>query len=88
MNQLARIIVGGSSGTPDEQAAAPDEQGRYGELMEEIDGSSLSRQRTNSNGPRPRQPGSSCLLKGTGRTVSPSGRNARSRERSAAWPPS
>lgn len=37
MNQLSRIIVSGSSGTPDEQAAAPDEQGGYGELMEEID---------------------------------------------------
>jgi hypothetical protein len=37
MNQLSRIIMGGSSGTPDEQAAAPDERGSYGELMEEID---------------------------------------------------
>ena len=37
MNQLSRIIVGSSSGTPDEQAAAPDEQGGYGGLMEEID---------------------------------------------------
>ena len=30
MNQLSRIIVGGSSGTPDEQ-------GGYGGLMDEID---------------------------------------------------
>lgn len=37
MNQLSRIVLSGSSGTPDEQAAAPDERGRYGELMEEID---------------------------------------------------
>ena len=37
MNQLSRIIVNGSAGTPDEQAAAPDEQGGYGELMDEID---------------------------------------------------
>ncbi len=37
MNQLARIVLSGSSGTPDEQAAAPDERGRYDELMEEID---------------------------------------------------
>lgn len=37
MNQLSRIIVSGSPGSPDEQAAAPDEQGVYGGLMEEID---------------------------------------------------
>jgi len=37
MNQLSRIVLSGSSGTPDEQAAAPDERGSYGELMEEID---------------------------------------------------
>lgn len=37
MNQLSRIIVNGSAGTPDEQAAGPDEQGGYGDLMDEID---------------------------------------------------
>ncbi len=37
MNQLSRIVLSGSSGTPDEQAATPDERGSYGELTEEID---------------------------------------------------
>lgn len=37
MNQLSRIIMGGSSGTADEQSAAPDEGGTYDELMEELD---------------------------------------------------
>lgn len=37
MNQLTRIVLTGSSGTPDEQVAVPDEGGSYGELMEEID---------------------------------------------------
>ncbi len=37
MNQLSRIVLSGSSGTPDEQAAAPDERGSYGDLMDEID---------------------------------------------------
>jgi len=37
MNQLSRIIVNGSAGTEDEQAAAPDERGSYGDLMDEID---------------------------------------------------
>ncbi len=37
MNQLTRIIRNESAGSPDEQAAAPDERGSYGELMEEID---------------------------------------------------
>lgn len=37
MNQLSRIILSGSSGSPDEQAATPDERGGYGELMDEID---------------------------------------------------
>jgi hypothetical protein len=87
MNQLSWIIVGGSSGTADEQAAAPDEQGGYGGLMDEID-RLLSPRRTSANGPRRKEPDSSCLLESTGRTVSPSGRSARSGESSAAWPPS
>ena len=37
MGQLGRIVLAGSSGSPDEQAAAPNEGGGYGELMEEID---------------------------------------------------
>lgn len=37
MHQLSRIILSRSSGSPDEQAATPDEQGGYGELVEEID---------------------------------------------------
>lgn len=37
MNQLSRIIANGSGGTPDEQAAMPDKQGSYGDLMDEID---------------------------------------------------
>jgi hypothetical protein len=37
MNQLSRIVLSGSLGTPDEQAATPDDRGSYGDLMEEID---------------------------------------------------
>jgi hypothetical protein len=37
MGQLGRILLSGSSGSPDEQSAAPEEQGGYGELMEQID---------------------------------------------------
>ena len=37
MGQLGRIVLAGSSGSPDEQAAAPNEGGGYGELMDEID---------------------------------------------------
>jgi len=37
MGQLGRIVLAGSSGSPDEQTAAPNECGGYGELMNEID---------------------------------------------------
>jgi len=37
MGQLGRILLSGSSGSPDEQSAAPKEGGSYGELMDEID---------------------------------------------------
>ena len=37
VNQVSRIIMNGSAGSPDEQAAAPDEQGGYGAIMDEID---------------------------------------------------
>jgi hypothetical protein len=37
MGQLGWILLSGSSGSPDEQAAVPDEGGGYGELMDEID---------------------------------------------------
>ena len=37
MGQLGRILLSGSSGSPDEQNAAPEEEGGYGELMEQID---------------------------------------------------
>jgi hypothetical protein len=37
MGQLARILLAGPSGSPDEQLAAPDEGGGYGELMDAID---------------------------------------------------
>ncbi len=37
MRQLARIVLAGTSGSPDEQDATPDERGSYGELMDEID---------------------------------------------------
>ena len=37
MNQLSRIIRSEPTGGADEQAAAPDERGSYGELVEEID---------------------------------------------------
>ncbi len=37
MRQLARIVLTTSSGSPDEQATAPDEGGSYGELMDQID---------------------------------------------------
>ncbi len=37
MRQLARIVLAGTSGSPDEQDATPDEMGSYGELMDEID---------------------------------------------------
>ena len=37
MRQLARIVLAGSSGSPDEQDATPDEAGSYSELMDEID---------------------------------------------------
>ena len=36
MGQLSRILLSSSSGSPDEQAAVPEEGGGYGELMEEI----------------------------------------------------
>lgn len=36
MRQLARIVLA-SSGSQDEQAAAPDDSGSYGELMDQID---------------------------------------------------
>ncbi len=37
MGQLGRILLSESSGSPDEQTAASQEQGGYGELMEHID---------------------------------------------------
>ncbi len=37
MRQLARITLAATSGSPDEQLAAPDETGSYGELIDEID---------------------------------------------------
>ncbi|MGH2658975.1 MAG: hypothetical protein ACRDHS_04740 [Actinomycetota bacterium] len=37
MRQLARIVLAGASGSPDEQDATPDEGGSYGELTDEID---------------------------------------------------
>jgi hypothetical protein len=37
MGQLSRILLAGSSGSQDEQSAAPKEGGGYGELMDEID---------------------------------------------------
>lgn len=37
MRQLGRILLSPPSGSPDEDAAAPDECGSYGELMDEID---------------------------------------------------
>jgi hypothetical protein len=36
MSQLSRIVLSSTSGSPDEQAAVPEEGGGYGELMEEI----------------------------------------------------
>lgn len=35
--QLSRILLAGSSGSQDEQSAAPQQAGGYGELMDEID---------------------------------------------------
>jgi hypothetical protein len=35
--QLSRILLGGSSGSQDEQSVAPEEGGGYGELMDELD---------------------------------------------------
>jgi len=37
MGQLGRILLSGSSGSQDEQSAAPEGSGSYGELMDEID---------------------------------------------------
>ncbi len=37
MRQLARITLAATTGSPDEQMAAPDETGSYGELIDEID---------------------------------------------------
>jgi len=37
MGQLGRILLSGSSGSPDEPAAAAEEGGSYGGLMDEID---------------------------------------------------
>ena len=37
MSQLGRILLSGSSGSQDEQSAAPEGSGGYGELMDEID---------------------------------------------------
>jgi len=37
MGQLGRILLSGSSGSQDEQWAAPEEAGGYGELIDEID---------------------------------------------------
>ncbi len=37
MDQLGRILLCPSSGSPDEQPARPDDRGSYGELMEAID---------------------------------------------------
>jgi len=37
MGQLGRILLSGSSGSPDEQSAAAEEGGSYGGLMDEID---------------------------------------------------
>jgi hypothetical protein len=36
-SQLWRTVLAGSSLSPDQQDAAPDEEGRYGELVETID---------------------------------------------------
>jgi hypothetical protein len=36
--QLSRILLAGSSGSQDEQSAAPQEGDGYGELMDEPDG--------------------------------------------------
>ena len=38
MRQLTKIVLSQTSGSTDEQAAAPDEDGSYGELMDAIDG--------------------------------------------------
>ena len=37
MSQLGRILFSGSSGSQDEQCAAPEGGDGYGELMDEID---------------------------------------------------
>jgi hypothetical protein len=37
MGQLSRIVLAGTSSSPDEQDAAPEDGGGYGGLMEEID---------------------------------------------------
>jgi hypothetical protein len=37
MGQLGRILLSGSSGSQDEQSAAPEGSRGYGELMDEID---------------------------------------------------
>ena len=37
MGQLGRILLSDSSGSPDEQTAATEEGGSYGELMDQID---------------------------------------------------
>lgn len=37
MGQLGRIVLSGSSGSQDEQSAALEGSGGYGELMDEID---------------------------------------------------
>jgi len=36
MGQLSRILLSSTSGSPDEQAAVPEEGQGYGELMEDI----------------------------------------------------
>lgn len=37
MRQLSRIVLEGDERSPDEQAATAEDDGGYGELMEEID---------------------------------------------------
>jgi hypothetical protein len=37
MRQLSRIVLNGSTGSPDEQVATPQERGGYGEFVDEVD---------------------------------------------------
>jgi hypothetical protein len=52
MSQLSRIVLSSTSGSPDEQAAVPEEGGGYGELMEEINRVILEAPQSEKDEPR------------------------------------